>query len=131
MDEKYLNIGRWIVCFMFCFEEYDIERILSVLHEGGASDDVLDKAKRLMLKGKLNTGFTFTNDDRLIAVVVIGPASSGKEFIDTFVHEVHHLAVAIASNVGVELDSETPAYLSGDLAREMAEYICNIGCRLI
>lgn len=131
MDEKYLNIGRWIVCFMFCFERYDIERILSVLLESGASNSVLDSADWLMNKNKLNTGFTFTNEDRMIAVVAIGPASSGKEFIDTFIHEIHHLAVAIASNVGVDLESEMPAYLSGDLAREMAEYICNIGCRLV
>ena len=116
---------------MFCIDEYDIDRIKEIMKETGAPNDVIDDAVRLMMSEKPNTEFTYTDDKRMVAIVVIGPASSRDEFIDTFVHEIHHLAVAIASNLGIDLDSEGPAYLSGDLARSMAEYICNIGCRLI
>ena len=131
MDEKYLKIGRWSVGFLFCIDEYDIDRIIDIMQETGAPIDVIDDAIRLMMSDKKNTGFTYTDDSRLVGIVVIGPASSKDEFIDTLVHEIHHLAVAIASHLGVDLDSEGPAYISGDLARGMAEYICNIGCRLI
>ena len=116
---------------MFCIDEYDIDRIKEIMKETGAPNDVIDDAVRLMMSEKPNTEFTYTDDKRMVAIVTIGPASSRDEFIDTFVHEIHHLAVAIASNLGIDLDSEGPAYLSGDLARSMAEYICNIGCRLI
>lgn len=131
MDEKYLKIGRWSVGFMFCIDEYDINRITDIMKETGASADIIDSAIRLMLSDKMNTGFTYTDATDLVAIVVVGPSSSGAEFIDTLVHEIHHLAVAIASNLGINLDEETPAYISGDLARDMAEYICNIGCRLV
>lgn len=53
----------------------------------------------------------------------------GKQFQNTVVHEVHHLAVAIAKSLGVDLDGEDPAYLSGDSAMEIADIICTLGCR--
>lgn len=62
------------------------------------------------------------------AAIVIGPTTSGAEFVDTLVHEVHHLAVAIASSLGIDIESETPAYISGDSARELADVICRMGC---
>ena len=78
---------------------------------------------------RLNTGFTFTDQDSHCAVVVIGPTASGEEFIDTLSHEIHHLAVAIASSLGIDLEGETPAYLVGDMTRELAKTICEFGCR--
>ena len=81
-----------------------------------------------MDSGYLNTGFTYSNLENHRAVVAVGPVSSGEEFIDTLVHEVHHLAVAIASGLGVDLEGETPAYLSGDSARALADVICRLGC---
>ncbi len=38
------------------------------------------------------------------------------------------LAVAIASELGIDLESETPAYLAGDSARALAEVVCVLGC---
>lgn len=131
MEEKCLYIGRWTVCFIFALDGYDEERILNILSEAGGNDAVLEQASELMSSRKLNTAFTYTNVDYMIAIIAIGPVSSRDEFIDSLIHEIHHLAVAIASNVGVDLEGEAPAYLSGDLARDMAEYICNLGCRLV
>ena len=131
MEEKCLYIGRWIVCFIFALEGYDEERILNILSEAGGNDAVLEQASDLMSSRRLNKAFTYTNADHMIAIIVIGPVSSRDEFIDSIIHEIHHLAVVIASNVGVDLEGEAPAYLSGDLARDMAEYICNLGCHLV
>lgn len=72
--------------------------------------------------------YSFINKDNHRAVLLIGPTSSGAEFLDSLVHEIHHLAVAIAGELGVELDSETPAYLSGDTIREFADIVCELGC---
>ena len=83
----------------------------------------------LMEKGGLNTGFTFSNPVEHLAVVAIGPTTSGEEFQDTLVHEVHHLAVAIASELGIDLESESPAYIAGDSARALADVVCKLGCR--
>lgn len=76
----------------------------------------------------MNTGFTYSNPRDREAVVVVGPASSSDEFLNTLVHEIHHLAVAIASELGVRLDGEIPAYLSGDTILELAEVVYLLGC---
>lgn len=96
----------------------------------------MKEAKKLMLECEYDCGFTFSkvneysfiNKDNHRAVLLVGPTSSGAEFLDSLVHEIHHLAVAIANELGVELDSETPAYLSGDTIREFADIVCELGC---
>lgn len=125
---KRLSIGRWTVDFFFFTEEYDIDTVLDCLYEHDADDYDIVRANRFMSSGDENTGFTYSNPRNRTAVVVIGPASSGEEFLNTLVHEIYHLSVAIASELGVELDSETPAYLSGDTILELAEIVYLLGC---
>ena len=114
--------------FIFATKYYDVDGILSCLYDAGAPRWVMENAGELMSEGKYNTGFTYTNPEIRRAVVAIGPTTSGAEYIDTLVHEIHHLAVAIASELGIDLESETPAYLAGDSARALAEVVCELGC---
>ena len=125
---RVLKIGRWVVDFIFATKSYDIEGILSCLYDVGAPRWVMENAGELMSEEKYNTGFTYTNPEIRRAVVVVGPTTSGAEYVDTLVHEIHHLAVAIASELGIDLESETPAYLAGDSARALAEAVCELGC---
>lgn len=125
---RVLAIGRWVVDFIFATKYYDVDGILSCLYDAGAPRWVMENAGELMSEGKYNTGFTYTNPAIHRAVVVVGPTTSGAEFTNTFTHEIHHLAVAIASELGIDLESETPAYLAGDSARALAEVVCELGC---
>lgn len=136
MIHRSLMIGRWVVDFLFANGRYDIDGVLACLYDAGAPSWVMREAKDLMMNCNYDCGFTFSkqneyrfiNSERHRAVVLIGPTSSGAEFLDTFVHEIHHLAVAIARELGVDLAGETPAYLAGDGARELADVICQLGC---
>jgi hypothetical protein len=128
MVHRVLKIGRWIVDFLFAERKYDIEGIVSCLRHANAPGRIIDQAVDLMDEGEPNTGFTYSNGIVFRAVVCIGPTSSGAEFQNTLVHEIHHLAVAIASGIGVDLESETPAYLAGDTMREFADVVCHLGC---
>ena len=124
-----LYIGRWYVRFAFAQEHYDErEKILGLLEELDATPYILWRVERIMSEDAVDTGFTFTVPEDRVALVVTGPSSSGAEFIDTFVHEVHHLAVAVAKGLGYDLDSEGPAYLAGDAARAFADVVCRLGC---
>lgn len=125
---RVLAIGRWVVDFIFATKYYDVDGILSCLYDAGAPRWVTENAGELMSEGKYNTGFTYTNPAIHRAVVVVGPTTSGAEFTNTFTHEIHHLAVAIASELGIDLESESPAYLAGDSARALAEVVCELGC---
>lgn len=123
-----LAIGRWRVEFYFAPDGYEVDELLDRLYDLGASAGILREAMTLMESGKPNTGFTFPNPYDYEAMVVVGPTTSGDEFTNTLVHEVHHLAVAIASELGVDLEGETPAYIAGDSARDLASVICRLGC---
>lgn len=128
MIHRVLKIGRWVVDFLFALEDYDDEGVLGCLYDMDASYDVLRKVNRIMDSEKPNCGFTFSNPDIHRALIVIGPTTSSKEFIDTLVHEVYHLAVAIATELGMDLGGEDPAYIAGDAVRELADTICRLGC---
>ena len=128
MIHRVLNIGRWVVDFIFAEERYDAEGVLACLRAIDAPREVLDRAGKIMEESEYNCGFTFSNADMKRAVSVVGPTSSGKQFVNTFVHEVRHVADAIAKNIGYDLDGEYPAYLSGDSAMALAEVVCALGC---
>ena len=129
MVHRVLKIGRWVVDFLFAERKYDIEGIVSCLRHAEAPRRIIDQAVDLMEEGSPNTGFTYTNAMVFRAVVCIGPTTSGGEFQDTLVHEIHNLAVAIARELGVDLEGETPAYLAGDTMRAFADVVCKLGCR--
>lgn len=126
--KRTILIGRWVVDFLFFVDKYDVEGVLACLWDCGATRGILMQAEDLMKTCEANCGFTFANPELFRAVVVVGPTSSSDEFIDTLVHEIHHLAVAIASELGIDLEGETPAYISGDFARALASTICELGC---
>ena len=128
MIYRALRIGRWYIDFLFATSGYDIEGVIECLRDAYAPRRIIEQAEKLMLSCKYNCGFTYANPIRRMAVVLIGPTTSGAEFQDTFVHEVRHLADNIAKSIGYELDSEVPAYLSGDTARALADVVCRLGC---
>lgn len=129
MIQRTLKIGRWDVEFYFCPDGYDMDALDDRLYDFGAPASIMREAWELMEKGDMNTGFTFSNPLQMRALVAIGPTTGGDEFIDTLVHELHHLAVAIAKELGIDLESESPAYIAGDSARSLASLICQLGCR--
>ena len=128
MIRRDLYVGRWCVEFYFAPGGYDTDLLFDRLYDLGAPMDVLRQSLALTESGNDNTGFTFTNPYERVALIAIGPTTSGDEFIDTLTHELHHLSVAITDSLGIDLDSETPAYITGDAARELAETICELGC---
>ena len=121
-------IGRWRVEFYFAPDGYEVDELLDRLYDMGANAGIMRQAMTLMESEQPNTGFTFPNPYEYEAMVVVGPTTSGDEFVNSLVHEVHHLAVAIAKELGIDLESETPAYIAGDSARELASIICRLGC---
>ena len=129
MIHRVLKVGRWVVDFLFAERKYDIDGIVSCLRHAEAPRRIIAQAIDLMEDGSPNTGFTYTNAMVFRAVVCIGPTTSGGEFQNTLVHEIHHLAVAVARELGFDLEGETPAYLAGDTMRAFADVVCKRGCR--
>ena len=129
MIRKDLKIGRWAVEFYFATDSYDVDTLLDRLFDFGASGALMRQAMDLMERGDMNTGFTFTNSEERIALVAIGPTRNGEQFVNTLVHELYHVATAISRGLGIDLDSEAPAYIIGDSALELMDAVCQMGCR--
>lgn len=128
MIHNVLKIGDWIVDFLFTVSRYDEEGILACLYDMDAPYDVMVRANRIMERNNPNCGFTYTNPRMKRALVVIGHTTSGAEYINTLVHEVYHLTVAIASERGDDLEGEVPAYIAGDTVDRLADVVCKMGC---
>lgn len=128
MIHRVIVLGHWIVDVLFAIDEYDVEGVLSCLYEIDAPYSAMMDSKHLMENGNKNTGFMYANPDNMRAVLCVGPTTSGAEFLDTVVHEVHHFAVVVASELGIDLEGEAPAYVSGDTIRELADIVCRLGC---
>lgn len=128
MIHRVIAVGRWVADFLFAIKDYDDEGVLGCLYDIDAPLSVMRRANRIMDSGRMNRGFTYANPYLKRAVIVVGPATSHKQFLNTLVHEIHHLSVAIASSLGIDLDEEGPAYISGDAALALADTICSLGC---
>lgn len=128
MLHQQLRIGKWRIDFLFAEEFYDEEEVLTLMYDNEATYDKMLDARNLMQKDKPNTGFTYSDPYFHYALVVVGPTTSGSEFIDTLTHELLHLATEIAISQGDTAGSETAAYIAGDSARDLSKAICRMGC---
>lgn len=128
MISRVLNIGRWVIDFLFAVDRYDREGVLACLYDINAPLEVMRRAGEIMERGDPDCGFTFSNPDLKRAVCVVGPTSSGEEFVNTTSHEMYHLAVAIAKEMGYDLNGEYPAYVTGDAMQSLISVICKLGC---
>ena len=128
MIRRVLLIGRWVVDFLFAKDMYDEDAVFGCLYDCDAPKSVLERSSRIMESNRYNRGFTYANQALMRAVVVVGPTTSGKQFVNTVSHEMYHLAVAIGNSLGQDIEGEGPAYLVGDTMQELVKVICEMGC---
>ena len=124
----YIEQYRWNVHCYFAVTDYYTEEILSVLDSLGCSDPVYDRVAVKMELNELNTGFTYSNKISHETLMVIGLASSNEEYINSISHELRHLCDDIASAVGIPSSGEEIAYLTGDIASQVADVIEVLVC---
>ena len=98
------------------------------MEELEAPPSILRRVERNMELDQMDTGFTYSNLFLRESVVVIGRSSSGAEFLNSFVHELRHLADDIAYVYGYPLRGEEVAYLTGDIALALSDIVCAMSC---
>ena len=128
MIRRDLKIGRWTIEFYFCPDGYDSDVLIDRLYDFGAGARTMNQSMDIIDNGAMTTGFTFSNPYDHVALVAIGPATSGSEFTNTLSHEMYHVIASIIRELGVDVESETPAYMMGDSMKELADTICELGC---
>ena len=128
MIEVKTHIKQWVVFWYFFVDGYCQKKILSRLKSVGASNSVIEKASEKMRNGRKNEGFTYSNLSKKKSVVVIGESTNGGEFLNSFSHELRHLADDISSYYGMIDRGEEVAYLTGELANSVSDIVCLLSC---
>lgn len=128
MITKKTNIKSWTVFWFFCPKEQNIKEIVSALKNAGASENILFRAEEKLFDDNENEGFTYSNLSEKKSVVVVGESTNGGEFLNSFSHELRHLADDISSYYGMIDRGEEVAYLTGDLANSVSDIVCLLSC---
>lgn len=126
--DLYIEQYRWHVHCYFAVTDYYTGEILDILESLRCSDAVYNKVAKKLERNELNTGFTYSNKIARETLMVIGLASSNAEYINSITHELRHLCDDIASVVGIHDSGEEVAYLTGDVASQMADIIEVLVC---
>lgn len=127
MIHRAIRVRDWTVDFLFVDGKNDQEGVLACLLDIGATKRIVDTAIELM-DGGMNRGFTLSNTERRASLSWVGPQTSGSEWVNTTVHEIAHVAQAIAYGEDLDTLSEVFAYLVGDITQGVADILCHLAC---
>lgn len=127
MIHRAIRVRDWTVDFLFVDGRNDPDGVMACLYSFGATRSIADSTRDLMESGE-NRGFTFSNTERRIALSWIGHQANGSEWVNTTVHEIVHVAQAIAQEKELDTFSEDFAYLVGDITQGVADILCHLAC---
>ena len=116
----------WKITCCYAVTHYEVEEILQTMERAGADDESLERAYENLSSGNLNTGLCYSGDGE--SVLVISCASSPAQFLNSLVHEIHHLASHIASALGYNQKGEDACYIAGETAGRMYKVVNKFLC---
>ena len=129
MESVEIDIGgKWTVDVLFVPETEDDFAVLVEAMEsvGSTEEDIAETCK--LLSAKWNKGATSSSGWQRRSVVVIGKATSWKQFFDSILHEVEHVVSDICLWYDIQQRGEPPAYLQGWIGRGLAEMVRQFAC---
>lgn len=116
----------WQIVLFYAVTHFEVGEIMQTLEDAGCRGENLESAYQNLSSGNLNTGLCFSGDG--VSVLVISVTSSKPQFLNSLVHESHHLATQIGSALGYDLLGEDMCYLAGKIAEKMypvvSRYLC-------
>ena len=117
---------NWKVFAFYDSTSKDTDEIMDCLYYLGCDGKTAKKAFRSLSFGEMNTGLTFSKDRK--TCIVLGRATDKANFAHTFTHEITHCAIHIANEYGISCQSESLAYIAGDLGAIMLPYASKFMC---
>lgn len=124
----YISRYEWQVVAFFDAKESDAARITEELLRIDCPDEVIKRVEKNLRRGRLDTGFTYSNRVARCSVMTVGHASSSKEFLNSYAHELRHLVDDIASASYLPMRGEGVGYLTGELSWEFMDEIGDFLC---
>lgn len=119
----------WKVAVLYNVTFKDVNIVHTILKEICNNDKIVYRSTRYIERGKLNTGFIYSNFNIKSSVIVIGEAESKQEFINTIAHEANHLQSHIATVFNINEKGEEVCYLIGNIVERMYKVFSKIICK--
>ena len=124
----YIDRYRWRLRLFVAVTMYDVDSIVNRVQAAGADGDLVLRVRNNLMRGKMDTGFTYSNRRTRESVMVIGKTSSAREEMNSISHEIRHLVDDIASTDGLGMRGEEVAYLTGDISASVFDVAKNLLC---
>lgn len=109
----------WRVYVYYDTTPKEAREVIGMIYRLGCSEEGILRTYEQLSSGVLNNGFTYSNRVLKRSVMSLGRTSSFAQFLNSFVHELHHLVTHIGTTVGLDLEGEDICYLSGSIAQKM------------
>lgn len=119
---------KWTVYCYIAVNKYYTYEILERMRLIGATPNILSRAHKNLVSGQLNNGLTYSNPQTRETVCVTCITSSAKEFFNTIVHEIGHVAQHIGRQSNISPYEEDICYLQGELAFRLFPYCKALLC---
>lgn len=130
-DELYIDKYDWKILVFFDAGPEDYGPIIRALDYIGVPREIKYKIEQKVLGGWYDYGFTWSNLLNRETVIVIGPATTEAEFINSVEHEVRHLVDHIADLFRLEPGREEVGYLTGEINKSLTgnlqQHLCSCG----
>lgn len=124
----YIDKYGWTLKLFVAVTKYDVERIVDNVERTGANDVLVQRVRDNLMRGNVDTGFTYSNRRTRESVMVIGKTSSAREEMNSVSHEIRHLVDDIASTDGLAIRGEEVAYLTGDISASIYDVVRELLC---
>lgn len=121
-----LDDYNWDIDIFYDATKVDVDEIMEYLYHIGCDGDIAKQAYENLSSGKLNTGLTFSKNNK--SCIVLGRTSDRENFSHTFSHEICHLGHHIANAYNFSAYGEKLAYLIGDISAIMLPYASKYLC---
>ena len=118
----------WNIHAFFAVDDYYTYEILDKMRQIEAPKDLILKAHKNLISGKLDSGLCYGNKELREAVLVTSITSSAAEFFNSIVHEMRHLQQFIAEECDIPEYGEEPCYLIGDIAMSLFPFCRSLLC---
>lgn len=129
--ELYIEKYDWKILVFFDAGPAGYEQIVRVLRYIETPEKIKYRIEQKVLGRWYDYGFTWSNLRTRETVIVLGPATTEAEFINSVEHEVRHLVDHIAELFGLEQGGEEVGYLTGEINRSLTgdiqQRLCSCG----
>lgn len=118
----------WKVYVYYDVDFSNIEEIITLMENLSMPESYIKGAYTMLKQNLTNTAATYSNISTKTSIIVFVKTRTAREFVNSFVHEILHLANHIARSYQLNVDEEEICYIAGDAAKQMFKYCHKLMC---